>query len=85
LKRGASLPVHHHSYEQTTWIVEGECELFSQGTKYVVRAGDILIIPPNVPHEVLFTQDSINIDFFAPARQDWMDGTATYYKTAPEP
>ncbi len=34
----------------------------------------VLVIPPNVPHEFVCTEDTINIDFFAPPRQDWLDG-----------
>jgi hypothetical protein len=37
-----------------------------------------MIIPPNVPHEFIYTEDTIDIDIFAPGRQDWIDGTATY-------
>lgn len=43
-----------------------------------MRAGDIMIIPPNVPHEFRFTQDTIDIDIFSPQRQDWIDGTANH-------
>jgi quercetin dioxygenase-like cupin family protein len=28
--------------------------------KHVMHAGDIMIIPPNVPHEFKFTQDTID-------------------------
>jgi hypothetical protein len=41
-------------------------------------AGDIMIIPPNVPHEFTYLEDTIDIDIFAPGRQDWLDGTAIY-------
>jgi quercetin dioxygenase-like cupin family protein len=43
-----------------------------------MKAGDVMIIPPNVPHEFIYTEDTIDIDIFAPGRQDWIDGTATY-------
>ncbi len=49
-KAGAVVPQHQHPSEQVTWIVEGEAEVRSQGRKILLRAGDILIIPPNVPH-----------------------------------
>jgi len=75
VKKGAVVPLHHHANEQTTWIIEGEAEVYSQGQKYIVSAGDIIVFPPNVPHEFRFTKDTIDIDFFAPQRQDWMDGT----------
>lgn len=79
-KKGGVVPLHHHINEQFTWITEGRAEVRSQGRKYTVSAGDIMIIPPNVPHEFLFLADTIDIDFFAPARQDWIDGTAGYYQ-----
>jgi quercetin dioxygenase-like cupin family protein len=78
-KKGAVVPLHHHVNEQITWITDGAAEVYSQGRKYLMRAGDIMIIPPNVPHEFVFTEDTIDIDVFAPGRQDWLDGTASYY------
>jgi quercetin dioxygenase-like cupin family protein len=77
MKKGAGVPLHHHANEQITWITQGEAEVYSQGKKYVMHAGDIMIIPPNVPHEFWFTQDTIDIDIFSPQRQDWMTGRQT--------
>ncbi|MEI9983121.1 MAG: cupin domain-containing protein [Aliidongia sp.] len=74
VKKGGVFPLHHHSNEQTTWITEGRCEVYSQGRKFVVTAGMVIIIPPNTPHEFVCTEDTIDIDFFAPQRQDWVDG-----------
>jgi|GEM_PF-610652 len=77
VKAGAIFPLHHHVNEQITWITKGRCEVYSQEKKYVLTAGSVLIIPPNVPHEFRCTEDSIDIDFFAPGRQDWADGAAS--------
>lgn len=74
VKKGGVFPLHHHANEQTTWITKGRCEAYSQGKKYVLTVGMVLIIPPNVPHELICTEDSVDIDFFSPQRQDWMDG-----------
>jgi quercetin dioxygenase-like cupin family protein len=74
VKKGGVFPLHHHSNEQTTWITQGRCEVYSQGKKFVMTAGMVLIIPPNTPHEFVCTEDTIDIDFFAPQRQDWIDG-----------
>jgi quercetin dioxygenase-like cupin family protein len=74
VKGGGVFPLHHHSNEQITWIVSGRCDVFSQGRRFVMTAGTILIIPPNVPHEFHCPEDTIDIDFFAPGRQDWADG-----------
>ena len=77
-KEKAIVPTHHHLNEQITWIVSGRAEVFSNGERYIAEAGDILFFPPNVPHEFLFLEDTIDIDFFSPARQDWIDGTENY-------
>jgi quercetin dioxygenase-like cupin family protein len=74
VRKGGVFPLHHHANEQITWITKGKCEVSSQGKKFVVAAGDVMIIPPNVPHEFRCTEDTIDIDFFAPQRQDWIDG-----------
>src|SRR5262249_682678 len=75
-KKGAIFRLHNHHNEQITWIVEGSCDVYSQGKKFAMKAGMILIIPPNVPHEFICTEDMIDIDFFAPQRQDWINGVA---------
>jgi len=74
VKKGGVFPLHHHASEQITWITEGRCEVYSQGRKFVMKAGAVLVIPPNTPHEFVCTEDTIDIDFFAPQRQDWLDG-----------
>jgi quercetin dioxygenase-like cupin family protein len=82
VKKGGVFPLHHHSNEQITWITEGRCEVFSQGKKFVMTAGTVLVIPPNTPHEFVCTEDTIDIDFFAPQRQDWIDGALSIAATA---
>lgn len=74
VKKGGVFPLHHHANEQITWITEGRCEVHSQGKKFMLTAGTVLIIPPNTPHEFTCTEDTIDIDFFSPQRQDWIDG-----------
>lgn len=82
VKKGGVFPLHHHANEQITWITEGRCEVSSQGKKFIMTAGTILIIPPNTPHEFVCTEDTIDIDFFSPQRQDWIDGVPSVAATA---
>ncbi|MEI8616804.1 cupin domain-containing protein [Pseudoalteromonas sp. B193] len=72
------MPLHKHPNEQVTWIISGEAKVFSGGKQYLMKSGDMMVIPANVPHEFHFSEDTVDIDFFAPARQDWIDGTASY-------
>ncbi|WP_395678925.1 cupin domain-containing protein [Inquilinus sp.] len=74
VKKGGVFPLHHHANEQVTWITQGRCEVYSQGKEFVMTAGTVLVIPPNTPHEFVCTEDTIDIDFFSPQRQDWIDG-----------
>jgi unsaturated pyranuronate lyase len=78
LKKGAVVPMHFHPNEQVTWITKGSVKVLSQGKEFIVKAGEIIIIPSNVPHEFHALEDTIDIDFFTPVRQDWLNGTATY-------
>jgi quercetin dioxygenase-like cupin family protein len=79
--KDAVVPLHHHANEQITWITSGAVEVLSQGKRFVVKGGQVIVFPPNVPHEFRSLQDgTVDIDIFTPARQDWIDGTATYIK-----
>jgi quercetin dioxygenase-like cupin family protein len=79
--KGAIVPLHHHVNEQITWITAGSVEVFSQGKRFIVRAGEVIVFPANVPHEFRSLEDgTVDIDIFTPARQDWIDGTASYIK-----
>src|ERR1700733_2769783 len=43
VKRGGFFTLHHHANEQITWIVQGECEVFSQGKRFSMAAGMVLL------------------------------------------
>jgi quercetin dioxygenase-like cupin family protein len=78
LKKGAVISLHFHPNEQTTWITQGSVKVVSQDKEFVVKAGGVLIIPANVPHEFVTLEDTIDIDFFTPVRQDWLMGATNY-------
>lgn len=78
LKKGAIISLHFHPTEQITWITKGSVKVLSQGKEFIVKAGGVLIIPPYVPHEFRALEDTIDIDFFTPVRDDWLNNTANY-------
>ena len=82
VKKGGVFPLHHHANEQITWITQGRCEVYSQGKKFTMTTGTVLVIPPNTPHEFVCTEDTIDIDFFSPQRQDWIDGAPSVAATS---
>jgi quercetin dioxygenase-like cupin family protein len=80
LKKGAVVPEHHHFHEQISHVVEGSIKFLIDGKEVIVRAGDILCIPPHVPHGVVALEDSVALDIFNPPRQDWISGDDSYLR-----
>lgn len=82
LKRGAHVPLHQHMHEQISHVVAGSLTFLLEGKEAIVRAGEVLCIPPHVPHEVFALEDSVALDIFNPPRQDWIDGDDAYLRAA---
>jgi len=80
LKKGAHVPMHHHIHEQISHVVEGALKFTVDSKEVIVRAGEILSIPPDVPHEVVALEDSVALDIFNPPRQDWINGDDAYLR-----
>jgi quercetin dioxygenase-like cupin family protein len=72
LKRGAIVPRHFHVSEQFSLILEGKLRFVFDDQEIVVGAGEILFIPANVPHSAVAVEDTVDVDFFAPRREDWI-------------
>jgi unsaturated pyranuronate lyase len=84
LKKGALVPRHHHFHEQVSHVVEGALRFLLEGQEVTVRAGEVLCIPPHLPHEVAALEDSVALDIFNPPREDWIRGDDAYLR-APAP
>lgn len=68
---GASLPNHSHHHEQVANIIEGKMEFNLNGEVQVISPGDIVVIPPNVPHSGKALTECRILDVFHPAREDY--------------
>jgi quercetin dioxygenase-like cupin family protein len=82
LKKDALVPQHSHHNEQLTYILSGALHFFigaDRAQEVVVRAGEVLHIPSTVPHEAVALEDTLDVDIFNPPRQDWLDGTDSYF------
>lgn len=82
LDKGAVVPVHSHENEQITYLLEGTLKFWigEEGREIVLRAGEVLHIPGNVPHKAEALEDCLDVDVFSPPRQDWLDGTDDYFR-----
>jgi quercetin dioxygenase-like cupin family protein len=80
MKKGAHVPMHHHHNEQVTYILEGALKFSIGGKEVIVRAGEVLCIPSNVPHEAWAIEDTVDLDVFDPPREDWLNKTDNYLR-----
>ena len=82
LKKGCIVPKHSHMNEQFTYILEGALKFFvgEDAREVVVRAGEVLHLPGNVPHEAHALEDTLDVDVFSPPREDWLKKTDAYLR-----
>jgi quercetin dioxygenase-like cupin family protein len=80
LKKGAHVPEHHHHNEQVTYILEGALKFAIDGKEIVVHAGEVLCIPPHMPHEAWALEDTLDLDVFNPPREDWLNKSDDYLR-----
>ena len=72
LLKGAVLPRHSHSQEQTGRLISGRIRLYIATEIHEVNAGDSWYIPGNVEHGADILEDSVAIEVFSPVREDYL-------------
>ena len=80
LEKGCVVATHSHVNEQITTIEEGVVVFITPTDRITVRAGESLVVPPNVPHSVECLEDCLAVDIFAPIREDWIRGDDAYLR-----
>lgn len=84
LRKGAVVPEHQHVNEQISYVISGALRFKIAGEELLVRAGQTIVIPSNVPHEAYAEEDTVAMDVFSPIRTDWLDGSDRYLRTMQE-
>jgi quercetin dioxygenase-like cupin family protein len=84
LKTGCTVPRHSHHNEQIAFVESGAM-LFRLGEEgheedRIIRAGEVLVIPANLPHSAEALEDTIDYDIFSPPRHDWITGDDAYLR-----
>jgi quercetin dioxygenase-like cupin family protein len=83
-KKGEEVPRHSHDNEQLTYILSGALHSWfdTEGVEQeiTVRAGEVVVIPSNLPHRAVALEDTRDVDVFCPPRQDWLSGTDAYLR-----
>ena len=80
MKKGCIIPWHSHHNEQFTYVLEGALKFWIDGKEIVVNAGEVLTIPPHMPHQAEALEDTVDLDIFNPPRADWINKTDQYLR-----
>lgn len=83
LQPGAVVALHHHVNEQLSIVLKGRLRFLFPEQTVEVSAGQVMEIPPNLPHRVEVLEECEVIDMFAPPREDWKRGDDAYLRGGP--
>jgi len=72
--KGAVGQVHAHRHSQSTYVESGSFEVFIDGEKRVLGAGDSFYIAPHLDHGAVCLDAGVLIDTFSPVREDFLEG-----------
>jgi len=81
LKKGAIVPRHSHHNEQITFILDGCLKFTFDDGELLLNGGEVLLIPPNVPHKAEAMVDTDDLDVFIPRREDWINKQDDYLRS----
>ncbi|AKQ47498.1 hypothetical protein TH63_04915 [Rufibacter radiotolerans] len=84
-KDGAEVERHQHVNEENTWVLSGTLKYVFDDREVVVRTGEIILVPPDVPHSVILLEDTDFVTLFSPGREDWLQGQDQYLRNQKKP
>jgi quercetin dioxygenase-like cupin family protein len=59
-----------------TYVLQGALRFVVAGEEVIVREGEVLHVPAQVPHQAEALDDTFELDIYSPIRADWV-GLAT--------
>ena len=83
LKKGAVVPMHSHVSEQITYILAGRLKFWIESEDsdaVTIGPGEVLTLPSNLPHKAVALEDTLDVDIFAPPREDWLKKEDDYLR-----
>ena len=75
LKKGETVPIHQHPYEQTGYMVSGSVSFTIGDDIHSVGPGDSWCIPADMAHGVEVETDAVVVEVFSPVREDYLPET----------
>jgi quercetin dioxygenase-like cupin family protein len=69
---GSVIPEHSHPHEQISYVIEGAFEFRLGDEVRVLRAGEGVCCPPNVPHSAtVLDEPTVAFDAWYPQREEY--------------
>ena len=72
MRKGWHGSAHRHPHEQMVYIISGTIRVRVGDTWHRASAGDNFIVASNTEHEAEAIEDSVVLDVFTPAREDYL-------------
>jgi quercetin dioxygenase-like cupin family protein len=72
MRKGWRGAAHRHPHEQLVYVISGRIQVAIDGATLDASAGDNFIVPSNVEHQANALEDSLVLDVFTPAREDYL-------------
>jgi len=72
LEKGSIIPKHKHPHEQTGYVISGRLIFTIGNERFEAEPGDSWNIPSDMEHDVEVLEDTVVIEVFSPAREDYL-------------
>ena len=72
IAKGAVIPEHQHSQEQTGYLVSGKLRFTVRGEVAVAEPGDSWSLPAETVHGAEGLEDTVVVEVFSPVREDYL-------------
>lgn len=72
LKKGSVVPEHQHPQEQTGYLISGKLRFFNGNEQTIASPGDSWIFAGGEKHGAEALEDTVVIEVFSPAREDYL-------------
>ena len=69
---GSKAPLHSHPHLQTAYVAEGVFTIEIDGVGKLMKKGDSVLLPCNVPHAVACHEAGVVLDVFTPMREEFV-------------
>lgn len=71
MRKGWRGAAHRHPHEQLVYVISGRIRVIVDGDAIEASTGDNFIVSSNVEHQATALEDSVVLDVFCPAREDY--------------